>query len=82
MGVVVKIPEGSTMSYKEVATLSGNPKAARAVGSIMNRNRDKGIPCHRVIRSDGRIGGYNRGEKMKRAILIKERSVFIKEKKV
>ena len=64
--VVKKIPKSKTLSYKEVARLSGSPKAFRAVGSIMKANKDKTIPCHRVIRSDGRIGKYNglRGDKL------------------
>ena len=70
--VVRKIPKGKTLTYKEVATLAGNPKAYRAVGNILNKNYDPEIPCHRVIRSDGKLGGYNRGEKMKKEKLEKE----------
>ena len=71
--VVRHIPRGSTMSYGEVARRAGNPGAARAVGSIMRDNYDKTVPCHRVIRSDGKIGQYNRGgEAVKRALLQKE----------
>jgi len=72
LGVVSKIPKGRTKSYKKVALLAGNPGAYRAVGNILKRNRDKKIPCHRVIRSDGTVGGYNRGEKKKKEILKKE----------
>lgn len=71
--VVRKIPCGSVMTYKEVATAAGNSKAARAVANIMAKNYDLEIPCHRVIRSDGGLGGYNRGgTKKKRAILEAE----------
>ena len=64
------------MSYKEVAARAGNPGAARTVGSIMRMNYDKTIPCHRVIRSDGKIGNYNRGgEAAKRALLKKEKAI-------
>lgn len=59
--VVRAIPAGTTMSYSEVAIQSGNPKAARAVARIMGKNFDQSVPCHRVIRSDGQLGGYNRG---------------------
>jgi len=59
--IVAKIPKGKTMTYKEVATKAGNPNASRAVGSVMKKNYDPKIPCHRVIRSDGIIGEYNRG---------------------
>lgn len=72
--VVRKIPRGKTLSYKEVAALSGSPRAYRAVGNILNRNRDfKNIPCHRVIRSDGEVGGYAFGTKQKLRLLKKER---------
>ena len=71
--VVRTIPKGKSMTYKEVAARAGNPKAARAVGAIMRTNRDPDIPCHRVIRSDGSMGGYNRGGTFrKRAMLMAE----------
>jgi O-6-methylguanine DNA methyltransferase len=55
-----------------VAKLAGRPKAYRAVGNILNGNHDPKIPCHRVIRSDGKLGGYNRGAKAKKEILKRE----------
>ena len=67
--VVQSIPKGKTRTYKEVAQLAGRPKAYRAVGNILNGNYDPKIPCHRVIRSDGQTGGYNRGAKNKEKIL-------------
>lgn len=70
--ITSKIPKGKTLTYKEVATKAGNLKASRAVGAILKTNFDPDIPCHRVIRSDGQTGGYNRGEKTKKEILIKE----------
>lgn len=70
--IVTRIPKGSVMTYKEVALKAGNPRASRAVGNILNKNFDPSIPCHRVIRSDGSIGGYNRGTSQKAAILRKE----------
>ncbi len=71
--VVRKIPKGKFMTYKEVAAKAGNPKAARAVGAIMRTNYDETIPCHRVIRSDGSLGSYNRGGTLrKRDILVSE----------
>ncbi|MAG28732.1 6-O-methylguanine DNA methyltransferase [bacterium] len=63
--VVSKIPKGSVLTYKEVAKRAGSPKAVRAVGNIIKKNYDPSIPCHRVIRSDGKTGGYNRGTKEK-----------------
>lgn len=71
--VVRSIPKGFIMSYGAAAKLAGNPGAARAVGTIMKNNYDKTVPCHRVVRSDGKIGEYNRGgPEAKRALLIKE----------
>lgn len=73
LGIVAKIPKGKTMTYKEVATKAGNLGASRAVGSIMAKNTDKNVPCHRVIRSDGKIGEYNGLQgKDKRTLLKKE----------
>ena len=61
------------MTYKQVATKAGNPNAARAVGAIMRTNYDETIPCHRVIKSDGSLGSYNRGGTLKkREILQRE----------
>lgn len=59
--VVAKIPSGKTLTYKEVASRAGNAKAARAVGMLMSKNYNPDIPCHRVVRTDGTLGGYNRG---------------------
>lgn len=74
--VVAKIPKGDTLTYKQVAQLAGNPEAARAVGAIMRTNYDPAIPCHRVIRSDGELGGYNRGgTTKKRKRLIEEGAI-------
>ena len=74
--IVSKIPKGKTMTYVEVARRAGAPRAARAVGSIMHRNYDPTIPCHRVIKSDGSLGDYNRGgAKQKRSLLIKEGAI-------
>jgi len=69
--VVAKIPKGKSMTYKEVATKAGNPKAARAVGAIMRSNFNRDIPCHRVIRSDGSLGSYNRGGTLRKRELLK-----------
>jgi len=70
--VVSKIPRGKILTYKEVARRAGSPNAYRAVGNILNTNHDPKIPCHRVIRSDGTLGGYNRGHANKVKILRKE----------
>jgi methylated-DNA-[protein]-cysteine S-methyltransferase len=69
---VKKIPKGKTLTYKQVAKLAGFPRACRAVGNALNKNRNSEIPCHRVIRSDGKIGGYNRRNNKKIFLLKKE----------
>ena len=74
--VVAKIPKGESMTYKEVATKAGNPKAARAVGAIMRSNFNRDIPCHRVIRSDGSLGSYNRGGTLRKRELLKAEGVL------
>lgn len=71
--IVRQIPKGKTLTYKEVAKLAGHPKAYRAVGNILHSNRDfRGVPCHRVIRSNGQIGGYVLGAEEKQRLLEKE----------
>lgn len=76
--VVRSIPNGETRSYKEVAVAAGNPNAARAVGMIMSKNFDTSVPCHRVVMSNGKMGGYNRGgAKTKERILKREQDFAI-----
>jgi len=77
LGVVRNIPKGSVMSYKEVATQAGNPKAARAVANTMARNFNPEIPCHRVIRSDGTLGGYNRGGTEKKRVILQSEGIIL-----
>ena len=74
LNIVQKIPKGKTATYKEVARRAGRPRAFRAVGNILNRYDDRKIkvPCHRVIRSDGKIGGFRWGTKKKTQLLRKE----------
>ena len=75
LAIVRDIPRGSTMTYGEVARRAGNPRAARAVGAILSTNYDPAIPCHRVLKRDGTLGGYNRGLAQKRKLLKKERAL-------
>lgn len=70
--VVRKIPRGKVMTYAEVAKRAGRPKAVRAVGYWMSKNYDSKIPCHRVVRSDGKIGNYNRGGSKRKTELLKQ----------
>ncbi len=81
--IAKKIPTGKVLTYLQVATHAGNKNASRAVGTIMAKNEDKNIPCHRVVKSDGTIGMYNglRG-KNKELILQEEGVVFLKNGKV
>ena len=73
--VVKNIPKGKTLSYKEAAERAGSPRAYGSVGSIMKANSDKNIPCHRVIKSDGTLGQYNRGVSMKYKKLKEEGAI-------
>jgi O-6-methylguanine DNA methyltransferase len=76
LDIVRKIPKGKVLTYSQVAAKAGSPNAARAVGSIMKKNFRPDVPCHRVIRSDGKIGDYNRGgANVKLELLRKEGSV-------
>jgi len=78
--VVKKIPKGKAMTYKEVAQKAGFLKAQRAVGNALNKNRDPDVPCHRVIRSDGKVGGFYGGSKKKLKLLQEEGYIFSKQK--
>jgi methylated-DNA-[protein]-cysteine S-methyltransferase len=72
---IAKISKGKTISYKELAKRIGKPKAVRAVANAVGANPIPiSIPCHRIIRSDGSLGGYSGkgGTKTKRALLKKE----------
>lgn len=70
---LVAIPVGETRSYTEVAQSAGSPRAIRAAASAVGSNPVSWlIPCHRVIRTDGRLGGFYWGLDMKRAMLARE----------
>lgn len=74
---LIKIPYGETRTYAQVAEMSGHPKAVRAVANAIGKNPlPPYIPCHRVIRSDGKIGGYSApgGIKQKQLLLNQEKS--------
>lgn len=77
LDIVKNSKEGEVMTYSRVATLAGNPKASRAVGTLMAKNQDTTIPCHRVIRSDGSIGGYNGLREKSKSDLLKEEGVTV-----
>ncbi len=72
---LMKIPIGQTRSYAELASTLGSPKAARAVASACASNRVAVVvPCHRIIRGDGSLGGYRWGLPLKQALLDRERA--------
>lgn len=75
------IPEGKVATYRAVARCAGNPRAARAAGNTLHRNPFRTVPCHRVVRSDGSVGGFARGSGVK-AALLKEEGIAIHRKKV
>ncbi|HJR73679.1 MAG TPA: methylated-DNA--[protein]-cysteine S-methyltransferase [Luteimonas sp.] len=73
---LMKIPKGETRSYAEVAASLGAPRATRAVASACAHNRLAiVVPCHRVVRNDGSLGGYRWGLPMKERLLQRERAV-------
>jgi len=73
---VLSIPLGETRSYKWVAQEAGSPEAVRAVGQALKRNPyPLIIPCHRVIKSDKKIGGYAFGLKQKKILLQLEKEI-------
>ncbi|MBP7741584.1 MAG: MGMT family protein [Candidatus Pacebacteria bacterium] len=74
---VRQIPKGETRTYGQVAAAIGHAGAARAVGTIMRDNYDPTVPCHRVIRSDGKIGEYNRGGPEKKRALLRSEGVSV-----
>jgi methylated-DNA-[protein]-cysteine S-methyltransferase len=77
-----RIPKGRVATYAGLARAVGKPKAFRAVGNACNRNPDAPkVPCHRVVSSDGKIGGYAFGTAKKIALLARE-GVKVKNGKV
>jgi O-6-methylguanine DNA methyltransferase len=69
---VRRIPPGRVATYGDVAAAAGSPRASRAVGNIMRECRSVGIPCHRVIAADGRLGGFGGNLQLKRELLRAE----------
>ena len=73
---VLSIPLGQTRTYQWVARKAGSPKASRAVGQALTRNPwPLLVPCHRVVASRGKLGGYAWGIRRKKALLELERQI-------
>jgi methylated-DNA-[protein]-cysteine S-methyltransferase len=71
--LVSNIPLGKIATYGQLASSLGNPRAARGIGKILNKNpRPIIVPCHRVVCSDGHIGGYMYGKERKILLLLNE----------
>jgi methylated-DNA-[protein]-cysteine S-methyltransferase len=71
--LVAMVPKGKVTTYKELARAMGNPKAYRAVANALARNPFPiKIPCHRVVRSNGEVGGYRLGVRQKIKLLVQE----------
>jgi O-6-methylguanine DNA methyltransferase len=80
--VTRKIPRGKVATYRQLARAAGRPRAYRAVGNILNVSPGMPrVPCHRVIRSDGRVGGFAGGPTRKTNLLKKE-GVEVKSGKI
>lgn len=81
--VVAAVPAGKVISYGEVARLAGSPRAARAVGSLMNSDEGfHGLPCHRVILGNRHVGVYAGGPEVKAEMLRKEGVIITENLKV
>jgi methylated-DNA-[protein]-cysteine S-methyltransferase len=79
--LLLKIPAGNVSTYGDLAKALGNPLASRQVGRILGRNPNPiKVPCHRVVMSNGKIGGYAQGSDRKRQLLENEGVAFSDEK--
>jgi methylated-DNA-[protein]-cysteine S-methyltransferase len=80
--ILKKVPKGKVTTYKEISKAIGSPKAARAVGNAMNKNPyAPGVPCHRVVCSDGKVGGFASGS-VKKIEMLKKEGIEIADGKV
>jgi methylated-DNA-[protein]-cysteine S-methyltransferase len=75
--VLMHVPTGKVTTYGDIANVLGQPGASRAIGRILNKNPNPiKVPCHRVVMSDGTIGGYAFGKTRKRELLENEGIYF------
>ena len=77
-----RVRNGSIATYKEIARAIGRPRACRAVGNALNKNESASIPCHRIIKSDMRVGGFRDGAARKIRLLKSEGVTIINGKVV
>jgi methylated-DNA-[protein]-cysteine S-methyltransferase len=94
MEIVRKIPSGKVSTYQAIASLVGKPRAVRAVGNALAKNpysfvssstsRSERVPCHRVVRSNGELGGFagNACEVEKKIALLREEGIRVKNGKI
>jgi len=76
--ILARIPEGRITTYGDIAKALGHPGASRAIGRILNKNQKPiVVPCHRVVKSDGSIGGYAFGTARKKELLTREGLRFV-----
>lgn len=75
-----KIPAGKVSTYGDLAKALGNPSASRTIGRILGKNPNPvQVPCHRVVMSNGKLGGYMHGVEIKKELLKKEGITFVDE---
>ncbi|MEJ7642077.1 MAG: MGMT family protein [Candidatus Nitrosocosmicus sp.] len=75
-----KIPAGKVSTYGDLAKALGNPSASRIIGRILGKNPNPvQVPCHRVVMSNGKLGGYMHGTEIKKELLKKEGITFVNE---
>ncbi len=78
--LLLKIPLGKISTYGDLAKALGHPSASRVIGRILGNNPNPiKVPCHRIVKSDGKLGGYRYGTEMKKDLLEKEGVSFINE---
>ena len=78
--LLIKTPNGKVTTYGDIAKQLGNKKLARSVGKILHNNPNPFvIPCHKVVLSNGKIGGYAYGVKMKKNLLKNEGIIILKD---
>ena len=78
--MLLRIPAGRVSTYGDIAKTLGHPYAARTIGNILNKNPNPIlVPCHRIVKSNGKLGGYVYGTLMKRELLKKEDIQFQNE---